>query len=74
MKQHFESSYVNGIDGFCIINKTESALKIVPYAPFYIYSEKNEITQGCINRIVDNLNKLAEHNAKLDAANKNGAS
>jgi hypothetical protein len=25
---------------------------------------KDEITQGCINRIVDNLNKLAEHNAQ----------
>tara|TARA_R110000868_G_scaffold25912_2_gene100472 strand:- start:30 stop:242 length:213 start_codon:yes stop_codon:yes gene_type:complete len=64
--EHFKAEYVTGIDGFCIINETESAYAINPDGPFYLYANKDEVTQSAINWIVENLNKLAEHNAKKD--------
>ena len=66
MKQHFSAVYANVIDGFCIVNETDDALAVIPDAPFYVYADNNEITRGCINRIVDNLNKLAEYKSKQD--------
>lgn len=70
MKQHFTASYVVGINGFCIIDETPEALAVVPDSAFYIFTENSEITRACINRIVDNLNKLAEHNAKNGGINE----
>lgn len=73
MKQHFESEWYETTKRHVIKPKTSDGGETVG-ARYCIYAPNDEISQGCINRIVDNLNKLAEHNAKLDAANKNGAS
>ena len=67
MKQHFESLFSDkeesGEEAYVISAVTEHGCNTYP-GTIWIFVEKNEITQGCINRIVDNLNKLAEHNAQ----------
>ena len=62
MKQHFQSIFDNEDDkpSFLISAATLEGVKTHPCA-LWIFAENNEITRSCINRIVDNLNKLAEH-------------
>lgn len=68
MKQHFESKYMPNIELYKITPLTLEAMAILTEnEPIMIDGQRDEITQGCINRIVDNLNKLAGHNAKKQA-------
>lgn len=64
MKQHFYSSYENDYQSYKISADTDEGSDAVAHENIFVFAPQNEITQGCINRIVDNLNKLAEHNAK----------
>lgn len=64
MKQHFEIGFdTEDYPAFFVKPTTDNGLELLTET-VWIYSEMNEITQSCINRIVDNLNKLAEHNAQ----------
>ena len=67
MKQHFASTHEYGL--YEISAKTREADMLCP-DKIFISASKSEITQACINRIVDNLNKLAEHNAKNGGINE----
>lgn len=63
MKQHFESEYKPHLELYVIAPITQVGSHTMTEDEGLILDGKNdEITQGCINRIVDNLNKLAEHN------------
>lgn len=66
MKQHFEARYFDKIGLYQIRGVTVDGMNLSSENTNEIFfsAPKNEITQGCINRIVDNLNKLAEHAAK----------
>lgn len=69
MKQHFTAVYEKqALSGFYISAETEEGSKI--HHGIWVFSENSEITRACINRIVDNLNKLAEHNAKNGGINE----
>lgn len=62
--QHFEIGFDSeDYPAFFIKPATDNGLELLTET-VWIYSEMNEITQCCINLIVDNLNKLAEHNAQ----------
>lgn len=58
--QHFESMHDNadGVSAFCISPMTEIGIATHPCS-IWIFVERNEQSQACVNRIVDNLNKLA---------------
>lgn len=65
MKQHFESEYKPHLELYVIAPITRVGVNTMAEDGGLILDGKNdEITQGCINRIVDNLNKLAEYNAQ----------
>lgn len=65
MRQHFESEYLQHIELYKITPLTIDGIAIMTEDDCWIIDTKrDEITQGCINRIVDNLNKLAEYNAR----------
>lgn len=67
MKQHFESEYKPHLELYVIAPITQAGVHTMSEDSGLILDGKSdEITQGCINRIVDNLNKLAVHNAKHD--------
>lgn len=70
MKQHFYSSYEKDIQCFMIYADSDEGCNTVADENIFVIAPKNEITQACINRIVDNLNKLAEHNAKNGGINE----
>lgn len=70
MKQHFTIEYDKALLAYIVFPVSVHAENLVGEDGLIMYSEKNEITQGCINRIVDNLNKLAEHNAKNGGINE----
>lgn len=64
MRQHFSAIYEKEMNGFVVVPDTGHADLITDGQVVWVFSENNEITRGCINRIVDNLNKLAEHAAR----------
>lgn len=63
MKQHFSAAYEKEIGAFVIAADSVHAERVTD-GQVWAFSDNDEITRGCINRIVDNLNKLAEHAAK----------
>lgn len=66
-QQHFEASYDQDHtgNGFYIMPLNANANDVNGYnGGFWVFVERNEQSQACINRIVDNLNKLAEMKAK----------
>ena len=64
MKQHFEIGFdPEDYPAFFVKPTTDNGFELLTET-VWIYSEMDEITQGCINRIVDNLNKLAEYNGR----------
>lgn len=64
MRQHFETMYKNNLHYIQPITAWGSVIVDYNGSGIHIDGGNDEITQGCINRIVDNLNKLAEHNAQ----------
>lgn len=65
MKQHFESEYLPHLELYKIMSITLEGMNTMTEEEALILDgRRDEITQACINRIVDNLNKLAEYNAK----------
>ena len=67
--EHFISTYSekddDGEGSYSINAATAQGCYTYP-GTIWVFVDKNEITQGCINRIVDNLNKLAEYKSKQD--------
>lgn len=70
MKQHLSSTYEKHKKAFVIWIETNEGGAVVNDRNFEIYAENSEITRACINRIVDNLNKLAEHSANNGGINE----
>jgi len=62
--EHFTSEYVSQIEAFIVTAETSEGKKV--HTQLFLYSKKDEISQAAVNWIVENLNKLAEHNAKKD--------
>lgn len=70
MKQHFSSKYLAPEGIYELVADTSEGVMILREVVIYIEGQNDEITRACINRIVDNLNKLAEHNAKNGGTNE----
>ncbi len=70
MKQHFSAAYINQYGAFCVSKETQEAEPLYSPECLYVNAQNSEITRACINRIVDNLNKLAEHAAKNGGINE----